>query len=135
MAARFEQKLGVLQEAPKPEARHAGLPGTQQFARSTEREILFRDAKPIVRRGHGVEPATPVFADRAAGDEETMRRAAAASHASSKLMQLREPEALRVEDDHHRRRRNVDANLDHGRRDEDVERAIFEGAHHTIALL
>ena len=36
-------------------------------------------------------------------------------------MQLGQPEPLRVLDQHGRRVRDVDANLDHGRGDQDVE--------------
>ena len=49
-------------------------------------------------------------------------------------MQLREPEAVGLLDDHDRRVRDVDADLDHGRRDEHVELPRLELRHQLAAL-
>ena len=54
-------------------------------------------------------------------DEQAVRLLLAAPDPPAKLVQLREPEPVRPLDDHDRRVRDVDADLDHGRRDEDVE--------------
>ena len=60
--------------------------------------------------------------------------AAAAADAAAQLVQLREAEAIGVLDDHHRRVRHVDADLDHGRRDEHVDLAAPERVHHRFLL-
>ena len=49
-------------------------------------------------------------------------------------MELREPEPVGLLDDHDRRIRDVHADLDHGRRDEDVELAGLEARHHAPPL-
>ena len=49
-------------------------------------------------------------------------------------MELREAEAIGLLDDHDRRVRDVDADLDHRRRDEDVELARLELRHHASPL-
>ena len=56
-------------------------------------------------------------------DEQAVRLLGAAADAAAQLVQLREPEAVGLLDDHHRRVRDVDADLDHRRRDEHVELA------------
>ena len=58
--------------------------------------------------------------------EQAVRLLRAAADAAAQLMQLREAEAVGLLDDHHRRVRNVDADLDHRRRDEHVELARLE---------
>ena len=49
-------------------------------------------------------------------------------------MELREAEAVGLLDDHDRRVRDVDADLDHGRRDEDVQLARLELRHDAAPL-
>ncbi|MNJ61377.1 hypothetical protein D3C77_571610 [compost metagenome] len=49
-------------------------------------------------------------------------------------MELRQAEAIRVHDDHQRRVRHIDANLDHGRRDEQLHFIIVERPHDLIFL-
>ena len=49
-------------------------------------------------------------------------------------MELRQPEAVGLLDDHDRRVRDVDADLDHRRRDEDVELARLELGHQLAPL-
>ena len=56
----------------------------------------------------------------------------AAADAAAQLVELRQPEALGVLDHHHRRVGHVDADLDHRRRDEDVELAADERAHDAV---
>ena len=55
--------------------------------------------------------------------------------ASAQLVQLRQAEPVRVDDDDHRRVRHVDAHLDDGRRDENVDLAGAEAAHDVVLLL
>ena len=50
-------------------------------------------------------------------------------------MELREAEAVGLLHDHDRRVRDVDPDLDHGRRDEDVQLARLERGHHAPALV
>ena len=56
-------------------------------------------------------------------DEQAVALLGAAPDTAAQLVQLREPEAVGLLHDHDRRVRNVDADLDHRRRDEHVELA------------
>ena len=56
-------------------------------------------------------------------DQQAVRLLRAAADAAAELMELREPEPVGLLDDHDRRVRDVDADLDHRRRDEHVELA------------
>ena len=62
-------------------------------------------------------------------DEQAVRLLRPAPDAAAQLVELREPEAVGLLDDHHRRVRDVDADLDHRRRDEDVQLARLEPRH------
>ncbi len=63
----------------------------------------------------------------------------ASTDAAAQLVQLRDAEPVGVHDHHHRRLRHVDADLDHGRRDEHVEPArgvrVGEPPHGVLLLL
>src|SRR5262249_33927878 len=52
----------------------------------------------------------------------------------AQLMELREPEALRLLDHYDRRLRHVYANFDHGRGDEDLRLAAREALHRLVAV-
>ena len=69
-----------------------------------------------------------------ARDEQAVRLLRAAADAAAQLVELREAEAVGLLDDHHRRVRDVDADLDHRRRDEHVELARLEARHQLAAL-
>ena len=69
-----------------------------------------------------------------ARDEQAVRLLGAAPDAAAQLVQRREAEPVRLLDDHDRRVRDVDADLDHRRRDEDVELARLELRHQLAAL-
>ena len=56
-------------------------------------------------------------------DEQAVRLLRPAPDAAAQLVKLREAEAVGLLDDHHGRVRDVHADLDHRRRDEDVELA------------
>ena len=67
-------------------------------------------------------------------DQQAVALVAASPDPAAQLVQLREPEAIGLLHDHDRRVRNVDADLDHGRRDEHVELVLLELPHHLAAL-
>ena len=68
-------------------------------------------------------------------DQEAMPWMPAAADAPAELVELRQAEALGVLDDDHRRVGDVDADLDHRGRDEDVELAGLEAAHDGVLLV
>ena len=67
-------------------------------------------------------------------DQQAVGLLGAAADPASELVELREPEAVGLLDDHDRRVRDVDADLDHGRRDEHVELAVLERPHHLAPV-
>ena len=69
-----------------------------------------------------------------AGDQQAVRLLGATADAAAELVELREAEAVGLLHDHDRRVRDVDADLDHRRRDEHVQLALLERAHHLAAL-
>ena len=58
----------------------------------------------------------------------------AAADAPAKLVQLRDPEPFGVLDEHHGRVGHVDADLDHGRRDEHLGLAGDEARHRALLV-
>ena len=69
-----------------------------------------------------------------AGDEQAVRLLRPAPDATAQLVELREAEAVGLLHDHDRRVRDVDADLDHRRRDEHVDLARLERRHDRAAL-
>ncbi len=103
-------------------------------ARAPDLEILLREHETVGARGHRRQALLAVLGRRV-GEQEAVRAVAAAPDAAAELVQLREPEPVGVLDDHHRRVRDVDADLDHRRRDEHVELPGAKRAHHRLLLL
>ena len=112
-------KLIIVNDIRNAQFRQAVLPRAEEFARTSQLQVLLRDAKAVV------------------GRQMMSSRFAASSHLGSakrkqydgllpapdppaKLVQLRQPEPLRVLDDHDRRVRDVNADLDDDRGDQDV---------------
>jgi len=114
------------------ERRFAMLRFAEQVAHAAAAQVLPRDLEAIVRLDEQPQALVRVGPDVA--EEDAPARVRAAPHAPAELMQLRESEALGMLDDHHRRVRHVDADLDHRRRDEHIDRAVAESAHGLVAL-
>ena len=68
------------------------------------------------------------------GDEPAVRLELPATDPAAQLVELRDPEAVGVEDDHHRRVRHVDSDLDHRGGDEHVDLTAPEGGHRLLLL-
>ena len=68
------------------------------------------------------------------GDEPARRRVPAAPDAAAELVELGDAEPVGVEDHHDGRVRDVDADLDHGGRDEHVELTGPEQVHRHLLL-
>ncbi|HVG95254.1 MAG TPA: hypothetical protein VND21_12455, partial [Planctomycetota bacterium] len=108
------------------------LPRAEEVARAAQAQVLLRDLEPVVgarqhREAVGRAGRRPV-------DEHAQAPDAAAPDAASELMELGEPEALRVLHDEHRRVGDVHPHLDHDRRDEHVEVAAAERLDRLVAL-
>ena len=68
-----------------------------------------------------------------ARDEQAEDLLGTAADPAAQLVELGEAEAVGLLDDHDRRVRDVDADLDHGRRHEHAS-AVLKGAHHLVPL-
>ena len=117
--------------------RDAVLLVAEELAGAADVEIALGQGEAVERLavlalGHRGEP---LGSGGIVADEHRVRPLLAAADAPAQLVELCEPEPLRPEDDHHRRVRDVDADLDDGRRDEHVQLAIGERAHRRVALL
>ena len=82
------------------------------ITRAADGEILLGDAEPVFRFAKNGEPRRRCLAERPLVEENAARRLRAPANASAQLMELGEPEALRVLDDHDGGVGRVDADLD-----------------------
>ena len=113
-----------------------GLARAEERAASADLEVFLRELEPVRRPDERLEPVARALGHLLLGarDEQAVGLLRPAPDAAAQLVQLCEPEAVRLLDDHDRRVRDVDADLDHGRRDEDVELAGLEARHQLAPL-
>jgi hypothetical protein len=78
--------------------------------------------------------ARATLAERRLVEQQAGRLAGAAPDAAAQLVQLREAEALGVLDHHDRRVGHVDADFDHGGRDEDLRSPLLERLHRGVLV-
>ena len=135
VVARGVEQHFVSRNLGDAKARRAALAGAQNFAAAAKFEIFFGDENPssvfsIIARRFACRLAERRFVEQHAEDFSR-----AAADAAAQLMQLRETEALGMFDDHDVGVRNVDADFDHGRGDENFELAGRESRHRLVFLL
>ena len=110
-------------------ARQAALGETEDVALAAQLEVLLGEVEAVGQLDDGGEPLP---ADRPLGDvrdEHAERLGGAASDPAAELVQLGKAEPIGALDDHDRRFGDVDADLDDGRSDQDVELAVPEARH------
>ena len=90
---------------------------------------------PSVGPDQGPQARLARLAERLLVQQQAGRLVGAAADAAAQLMQLRQPEPFGVLDDHDGGVRHVDADLDHGGRDEDVHLPCGERPHDAVLLL
>ena len=132
--ARTQHVLDVARQAAELQVAEAGLPLAEAPGPSP-RISRSRSASrnPSVDSAIASMRASPSGVDGSA-NRKHHDSAAAAPDPAPQLVQLREPEPVGVLHDHHRRVRHVDADLDHGRRDEHVGVAGAERGHRRLLL-
>jgi hypothetical protein len=91
--------------------------------------------KPSVVRSRTPRTLIRLVGHPAGHGEEAVARVRAPPDATAQLVELRQAEAIGVLDRDHRRVRDVDADLDHGRRHEHVEAAGREAPHDAVLLV
>ena len=133
-ALRLVKQLHVAGEVRHAQRRQTVLPRAEEVARAAQLQILLRQRKAALRAAHRVEPRFIVLA-AVVGNEDAIRLPWPAPHAPAQLMELREPEALRVLDEHDRGVRHVHADLHHRGGNEHVDLARGERAHDRFLFL
>src|SRR5262245_24049434 len=134
--ARPLEQLAVCAEASETELREARLPRAEQLALPAQLQVLLCQLETVGRLDERLQPFARVVCQLLLGtrDEQAVGLLGAAADAAPQLVELGEPETIGLLDDHDRRVRNVDADLDHCRRDEHIELARLEARHQLAAL-
>src|SRR5208337_5593558 len=126
------QQLAVADDVSHAEARNTRLLRPEKLAGAAQFEVKFRDLESIVRTHHGVETAFAFFGNLPTVHQHTIRLRRAAPDTSAQLVELRQSEAVGVLDHHDGRVGNIDADFDHGGRDQNFNLALLEFAHHVF---
>ena len=106
----------------------------EQFARPADLQVLLCNLEAVIRGRDHLQPGLGVVGD-GIGQQHTKARPAAPADAPTKLMQLRQPEAIGMFDQHHRRVGHVYADLDHRRRHKCVDFTSAKALHRLLALI
>src|SRR5919199_651191 len=133
---RLRDQLPVADEARELQVGEARLPRPEQLALAAQLQVDPRELEPVRDVDERLEPPLRVVGELLPRprDEQAVRLLRAAADATAQLVQLRKAEPVGLLDDHDRRVRDVDADLDDGRRHEDVEIAPLELVHDGTPL-
>ena len=106
----------------------------EKFSAAAQEQIFFRQQKSVRDLAHHRKPRlrllAPVFRV-----QNAIRLRRAASHASAKLVELRESEAIRAVYEHDRRIRHIHADLNHARRRQKRNLPARKTLHHLLLFL
>src|SRR5439155_18347973 len=107
-------------EPREAEIGEAGLPGSEQLPAAAEVEVDLGELEAVRRLDERLEAGARGVGQLLlrARDEQGVGLLRPTPDPAAQLVELREPEAIGFLDDHDRRVWDVDADLDHGRRDE-----------------
>ena len=104
------------------------LARAERVAAAADAEILVGDAEPVLGVAQQGEAAPGGFGGIVVVQEQAKACPRAAADPAAQLVELSEPEALRMFDDHHVGLRDVDADLDHRGGDENLLRPSAKSA-------
>ena len=121
-------------DAGDAEAGHAALPRAEHVAFAAQSQILLGDAEAVIGLAQDRKPRFRRLAERRLVEQEAGRALGAAADAAAQLMELREAEAFGMLDHHHARLGHVDADFDHGGRDQDARRAGGKARHGAVLV-
>ena len=116
-------------EARGAELRQARLARPEELAGAADLEVDLGEPEPVLRGFHGREALLALVGRGAAREQDAERLGGPAADAAAQLVELGQAEALGVLDQHHRRVGHVDPDLDHRRRNQQVELAGLERPH------
>ena len=124
----------MAREAGVAQVARARLAQARQLALAAHPQVELGQVEAARVLAQRLQAPLPELAGLRRLEQEAVRLVAAAPDATAQLVQLREAEAVGVLDHHRGRVRDVDADLDHRRRDEDVHLGGGERAHRGRAL-
>src|SRR5258706_9243277 len=76
--------------------RQTRLARAEEISRTAELEVAFRDRKSIARPRHRLEPLASVIGPRRLVEQDAVRLPLPSPYSAAQLVELREPETLRV---------------------------------------
>src|SRR3984893_1485488 len=126
------QKLGSFQRV-HGDVGHAVLAWAHELSHAPNAQVFRGELETVVNSSHKIEP---LHRERrwVVRQKQAVALLRPSTHATSKLVKLSQAEALCALDHHHRGVRNIDSNLDDGRRDTDLYLAIHERAHDFVLV-
>ena len=113
----------------------AGLRRAEHVALAALLDVEAGQLEAVGGGRDGVQPLAGRRAGLGVGDEQAEPRQAAAADPAAQLVQLRDAEAVGVQDRHDGGVGDVDADLDDGGRDQDVEPPGGEVGHRAVLVL
>jgi len=125
----------VAEEVSDAEFGQAGLAGAEEFTGAALLEVELGEFEAVLSGDHGVEAGFCLLGDLFAGHEDAIAFGGAATDAPAELVKLGEAEAVGVVDDHDGGVGDVDADLDDGGGDEDVDVAAMETGHGDLFVV
>ena len=108
--------------------------GALQVARSAQFQIGFGNAETIVGIAHDINALACLLTELEWCDEDAETLVGTTAYASSELVELRESEALGVENHHDGGIRHIHTHLDHGGGDEDLGLTTYKALHLSFLL-
>ena len=126
--------MGDFDESGVAEVTHgdigdAGLSESEEGSRTANLEVFLGEEKAVVAFNESVKTVVGAVFSR---KEEAIGLVCPASDASAKLMELGESESVGVFDNHDSGIWHVDAHLDNGGRNEDMQSSFFEVTHNVF---
>ena len=134
VGARARDQAAVAREARVAQVAGARLAHARELALAAHAQVELGELEAARMLDERLQPPLAELARLLRLEQEAVRLVAAAPDPPAQLVQLREAEAVGVLDHHRGRVRHVDADLDHGRRDEHVHLGGRECAHRRRAL-
>src|SRR4029453_12154877 len=104
--------VAIADEIAGAQLRESRLPRAEEISGAAQLEIAFRNHEAIGGGRHRLQALARIVGPRRLIQQDAHRLRRTAADAAAQLVQLRQPESLRMLDDHDRRVRHVDADLD-----------------------
>ncbi len=133
-APRMLQQRAVFVQVGKTQQGVTALARAHELARAADLEVAACDLEAVGRLGHGFQPCLAGLAQGWRVEEYAHAGDRTAADTPAQLVQLAQAEALGMFDHHQARVGHVDADLDHGGRDQHAHRAAGEQGHHGRLL-